>query len=153
MPYQGTFLRHEPGQYGGKVVFQTERGEWSMDNRTPQGTAFPAPGTQVSFEAEKRDNKWWGCKSINANGQTPQQTAYQAQAPVQTPAQQLDPKAMEIFVTGVIGRCFHGTGQIPSSDVLAAMVESCARAFRDGMAQANAVSGDPGPQGPDDYYQ
>ena len=64
-----------------------------------------------------------------ANGSAPQQQATQQQ-PQQ---QRSNDQAVQIFVTGVIGRCFHGTGTIPDSDTLAAMVASCRRAFINGM--------------------
>lgn len=39
-----------------------------------------------------------------------------------------------IFVTGVIGRAFHGTGNIPGEDQLTTMVRACVAAFRSGTA-------------------
>lgn len=43
-----------------------------------------------------------------------------------------------IFVTGVIGRAFHGTGNIPGEDQLTTMVRACVAAFRAGTAPAEA---------------
>lgn len=154
MPYQGTFARHEPGNYGGKIVVQTQKGEWTLDNNTPQGTAMPAPGTPVSFEAEKKGN-YWKCKSITPQGGAPQHASQPQGQPAYSPppagiGTHNDPKALEIFVTGVIGRCFHGTGQLPGRDVLSSMVRACAEAWRDGLTPQDG--GDPGPSGPDDYY-
>lgn len=39
-----------------------------------------------------------------------------------TPAPSDDEKAADIFVTGVIGRAFHGTGQVPDKATCASMV-------------------------------
>lgn len=125
MPYQGTFARHEPGNYGGKIIITTQKGEWTLDNNLPKDAVLPAPGTPVSFEAEKKGN-YWKCKGLLPSGGTvPQPPAYQAplqqayQPPVQPqgappgPTVHVDPKDVHIFVTGILQR-FYAMQGMPS---------------------------------------
>lgn len=45
-------------------------------------------------------------------------------------------KDAAIFVTGVIGRCFHGTGAMPDEEFISSMVKHLRRAFLSGMNDA-----------------
>lgn len=51
----------------------------------------------------------------------------------QTTKAQTD-QAVSIFVTGVIGRCFHGTASLPDDIQLMQLVRRCRKAFEMGMA-------------------
>jgi hypothetical protein len=151
MAYHGTFARHEPGNYGGKLIITTDKGEWKMDNNLPQGTPLPAPGTPVAFEAEKKGN-YWKCKSMTpANGaayQAPVPAAsaahYQAPPPAYQPtpsAVQVDQKDVHIFITGVLQRFYAAQGMPTATGVYDDIM-------RLKSAYLAAMTGGPRPQAP-----
>ncbi|MGI9345530.1 MAG: hypothetical protein ACR2PW_04615 [Gammaproteobacteria bacterium] len=80
----------------------------------------------MTFEAAKQGN-FWHCTSIAPSGGPPPSQGYQ-QAPqqqAQAPLHQDPPGASQacaIFVTGVIGRAVHGTGNVPDANSLGHMV-------------------------------
>lgn len=73
-------------------------------------------------------------------------------APNQPPPRQAQPKpdthAEDIFVTGVIGRCFHGTGSLPSAVELEALMRGLRLAWRNSQQNVDlgAETRAPGPQ-------
>lgn len=70
-----------------------------------------------------------------------------------------DDKSASMFVMGVIGRSFQGTGNLPDEGTMTDMVARLARAYKTGMALSAQPSNQPPqegsepptPQGPDDY--
>lgn len=134
--------------------------------KTPDGTRFAIPGAMISqvqqggtytFDYTEGANGFLGINTVfPAQEGAPVAPPQPAPAPMAPPPYQPPPqapmaiqpqhapstghfednKARDIFVTGVIGRAFHGTGQVPDGHTLAAMVRSCIDGWENGHKPA-----------------
>ena len=174
--YQGTYQGIDAK---GKANFLSGNGQtysyFVADAMLPELQAM-APGTPCQYEAgQPPGKKYYRLVTCQMTGAAPAPTTFvpvaQAapplpvppqgtpiQPPVQPPQPSVDETAVQIFVTGVIGRCFHGTGTLPSGEELRDMVYACQWAFKNGLkgprqpapTPSNPVPGhpeDPGPWG------
>lgn len=168
--YTGTYQ----GLDGGKAVFLDQGGGrhniYLPDNLQGQ-LATVAIGTQMQYEAVQPPGKRYyrmtsfqpvGTPApigMTPTGQVMPQQPGAVQSPAPPPPVQNfgpgpamssdDDKAMHIFVTGIIGRALHGTGQVPDFATLSSMVYNARRAFIEGMAEPLKPAE---PDGPPDWH-
>ena len=157
---QGTFTGMEQGRFGPRVVISTQKGPWKLDWKGGQLPSI-AQGQPVRFEAGKNDRGFWECTAIQPDGGTFQQAGQAAQPQGWHPQTQAVPPPQQpqaqhstapqprpsgastdcaIFVTGLIGRCLHGTGTFPDLASLRDMV------FNAKLAWEIEMEGKPEPQ-------
>jgi len=55
------------------------------------------------------------------------------------PGMGIDAKAEDIFVTGVVGRCFHGTGTLPDAGTLTEIMQNLRMAWKAGHKPAQTI--------------
>ena len=165
MMYQGTYQGFNDKD---QALFLSGNGQtysyYVTDKDKPQLQAIP-PGTPMQYEAgQPPGKKYYRLVSFQQTGGVPQTFQQVAQAapplpqPIQQPIQQpaqpsVDETAVHIFVTGVIGRCFHGTGTLPSGEEMRDLVYACQWAFKAGMRgprQPAPTPSDPVPGHPED---
>lgn len=112
------------------------KGEDKLYYNYEQGKFDPVKGRTyvIEFDEKTRDDgsKWRPIKKLTLAEQSGGGTSYTGG--VTGPTQ-----SMEIFITGVIGRCFQGTATMPSEQELTSMVMFCKRAWVNGL-KANAPS-------------
>lgn len=135
------------GVQGNKCVVNTDKGPWSMFPDKSLNLNIPL-GQQVQFECEKPPGKnYWRMTHITSanGGPAPVGQAAQSAMPARPTASHRPPtqqrelcpdKDVSMFVMGVIGRCFQGTGAFPGEQPLRQMVAAAARAYREGLADA-----------------
>lgn len=117
-----------------------------------QGKFDPAKGQSYTIEFDEKTrndgSKWRPIKSLKSAEQTGNSSSGSVGF---TGGNQNT--GMEIFVTGMIGRCFHGTGQLPGQPELTSMIRACKNAWINGMKNPPVQSDEPPIPSEEDYGQ